>query len=871
MIKLISSMQLFPKSLICLFFLFISVSNVIAQSKRENIKLWKKYQDEAHNLHKKGLYVDAITQLEKAFALAKDNFGDMRNGEFYHDLTLKELVQGYRETSNYAKALYYYDYAIDLTKASLGEKHPDYATLLTGKGLLLEEMAHYEEAFYFLNQAKEVREEVFGKESFDYVESLTNLGGVYSDLGKFDSTLLYFEEALEIARKLTNDGQEVVFAYYLDDMALIKETLGKFDESYKLLEQARALREEETGNKSLDYSKSLYNLGMYHYNLGEYNAAEAYLLEAADITLKELGENHPEHLFLKQSIALVWEYMGKHTEAETLLKYVLKGYEKSYGKFSPDLVETKYQLATVYYITGYHKESQALFEHTLLQVRENLSTEHPLYAQGLLSLAQKHFFTHHYTNAEYLYKSAITIYHKIYGTMVHPALASTINDLGILYDHMGLYKEAMYSYRNALDLKREIYFDNHPDVSTVLNNIGVLFVEMKNFDSAGVYFQKALDIKESAMGSEHHFFGFSLANMGVYYKHVGEYDKAMTIFREAMEINRRNLGDDHPLYIESVKDMAHIFVDLHETDSALKYWKETLSHSLEQLHSHLPYLDPVDKSRFHKAMMINFEMFYSFVLSQNQDRPDLIELAFEYQTAVKELLHHHREFISSTIEKDGDKKLLEKLRQWQEQKAKVEALQEKGEEGITQEDIEFENAKLATLEMDLAIAADSIDNGFKDLGDIPWTIIRDKLKQKEALVQVIRFKKYLFSNDGYFIDSIFYSALIITRDSETPTLVNMTTSVGKERQLQYLVSNDKFIDKSYTTFYQEFWQPILEKIPETTERIFIDAEGMYDYVSFERVKSFSKKNSDNSEMEIVPLINSRQMINLEKSGISVVR
>jgi tetratricopeptide (TPR) repeat protein len=52
----------------------------------------------------------------------------------------------------------------------------------------------------------------------------------------------------------------------------------------------------------------------------------------------------------------------------------------------------------------------------------------------------------------------------------HPYVASSLNNLALLYDSQGRYSEAEPLYLEALDLKKQLLGDNHPHTQTFYRN-----------------------------------------------------------------------------------------------------------------------------------------------------------------------------------------------------------------------------------------------------------------------------------------------------------------------------------------------------------------------------------------------------------------
>ena len=66
---------------------------------------------------------------------------------------------------------------------------------------------------------------------------------------------------------------------------------------------------------------------------------------------------------------------------------------------------------------------------------------------------------------------------------------------------MGDYEKALPLYQRALEIREKVLGPQHPDVATTLNNLAVLYRQMGDYEKALPLYQRALDIREKVLGS----------------------------------------------------------------------------------------------------------------------------------------------------------------------------------------------------------------------------------------------------------------------------------------------------------------------------------------------------------------------------------
>ena len=60
----------------------------------------------------------------------------------------------------------------------------------------------------------------------------------------------------------------------------------------------------------------------------------------------------------------------------------------------------------------------------------------------------------------------------------HPDIASSFNNLGVLYSDLGDYEKAEKYYFQSLEIRQNIYSEDHPDIDMSFNNLGVLDISL---------------------------------------------------------------------------------------------------------------------------------------------------------------------------------------------------------------------------------------------------------------------------------------------------------------------------------------------------------------------------------------------------------
>ena len=210
------------------------------------------------------------------------------------------------------------------------------------------------------------------------------------------------------------------------------------------------------------------------------------------------------------------------------------------------------------YQQGKYTEAIPLAEKALAIREKVLGGEHPDVATSLNNLALLYDSQGNYTKAEPLYTRALAILEKVLGKE-HPDVALSLNNLGRLYREQGNYTLAEPLYRRALAIREKVLGKEHSDVATSLNNLAALYHYQGNYTKAEPLYRRSLAILEKVLGGEHPDVAASLSNLAELYSSQGNYTLAEPLLLRALAIFEKVLGREHPDVAISLNNLAALY------------------------------------------------------------------------------------------------------------------------------------------------------------------------------------------------------------------------------------------------------------------------------------------------------------------------
>ncbi|MBI4752510.1 MAG: tetratricopeptide repeat protein [Acidobacteria bacterium] len=212
----------------------------------------------------------------------------------------------------------------------------------------------------------------------------------------------------------------------------------------------------------------------------------------------------------------------------------------------------------LYFRSARYVETESLLLETLEIYQKGLPAGHPYIATSLNNLALVYQSQGRSGEAEPLYLEALEMRRK--GLPAgHPDIANNLNNLGTLYKSQGRYGEAKPLYQEALEIDRKGLPSGHPSIATDLNNLAGFYESQGRYGEAEPLYLEALEIYRKGLPAGHPLIATNLNNLAALYDSQGRYGEAEPLYLEALEIRQKSLPAGHPDIASSLNNLATLY------------------------------------------------------------------------------------------------------------------------------------------------------------------------------------------------------------------------------------------------------------------------------------------------------------------------
>jgi tetratricopeptide (TPR) repeat protein/predicted Ser/Thr protein kinase len=390
--------------------------------------------------------------------------------------------------------------AVQLSRATLGETHPNVAARLTDWAGVLAARGEFSRAESLLTGARDILRRTLGPEDTSVATTLSALASVHRRKGDFARAESLYREALRIDRSARVTDQLRV-AEHLDNLGLVLEEAGQLKGADLSYQESLALRRELLDPDHPQVITSVHHLATLREKQGEFTEAERLEREVLERRRRIYPAGHPEIAYALQSLASTLQIQGGYAEAESLNLDALAILRARLGADHPETLELVSNLATLKYEKGDLKGAETAFRELYAAWRRSLGEEHPTTLQALNDVAAALKYQRRYAEAEPLYREALALRRKRLGD-AHPDVAMAWGNLAELLAERGAFAEAEGAYRRTLATLRSALPPGNVYISGVLLSIGAALIDQGRPGEAEPLLREALALRIEKLGPE---------------------------------------------------------------------------------------------------------------------------------------------------------------------------------------------------------------------------------------------------------------------------------------------------------------------------------------------------------------------------------
>src|SRR5690606_3129831 len=275
------------------------------------------------------------------------------------------------------------DEAEDIVNALVGEyqqRMPQdrggLAMALTAQGRILAERGRVDEALPVLLRGLELHRRAYGDFDPRTSEAKDGLASVLVTMARSAEAESLLREILEDTRRIYGPGHPEVGVVLNNLGNAVSDFPERLAEAEGIYLESVALFRDNPAAPRKELATSLNNLAAVYLRQQRWEAARDASVEATQLRIQALGEEHPHTASSRLAQALALSRLGQFREAEALLREALGTYDAQRGRAHWQSGNARVYLGTVLTNPGSHAEAKTVLDEALQVLTPALGEDH---------------------------------------------------------------------------------------------------------------------------------------------------------------------------------------------------------------------------------------------------------------------------------------------------------------------------------------------------------------------------------------------------------------------------------------------------------------------------------------------------------------
>ncbi len=720
-----------------------------------------------------------------------------------------------------------------------------------------------EKSLALYTQAERIALLDLGMYDENYLTILNDLGLAYGHMNNLSQAEAYLSKNLTIHKELykSADPPLLIAKFNLATLLQKSESEEKAkDIFYEIL--IESLR----GNVKSTYVSTVTALIRLYESNDQYDFALNIVNQALSTNFFFINDHNNYELRLAEGRLLRKE--KKHNEAIEKLGLLQKDLFTNSVSYSVMASEIKLELNLNDIETGLYPKAEKNLLELYRSLKNSSSTEDILLVEITSALGFIYEKLGVFDKAIIFYHEALT---RCILTHGYHATASLIlqNNITSIYLKQGFVKKAIQEYEFTLERFTSASDYKNPTYLTTLNNLASAYRQNGQYVLALQYFLDLYNHLDQRDLLKNDRAAALMNNIAVTYTLMGKYERAVMYYEKVLFIKESLYGYHSPALVDVIDNLGVTYWALNNPELALPLFHRSLAIAVRQVKYIFPHLTETEQIQFYKQQKQNFERYNTISIKSNKTHPELLVHMFNNQLLLKSLFFFTDKKRTQKVQdkKDSELNLLVEAtnnistqlgQYYQMTLGELEGL------GVSISKVEHE---LDSLEKNIRHSLQT--NSTQDT-QVTWPEIQQSLKSDEALVEIIRFRKYdiLYSESELvskkssigFTDSVYYAALITSKETlDFPKLIVLKNGNQLEKRYLSYYRNTVRYDFNDTISYDQFWRPFEDQL-EGKRKIFVSADGAFHQINLNALLDRNGKYIlEKYDLQLV--LNSSQLVN----------
>ncbi|MEM7582981.1 MAG: serine/threonine-protein kinase [Acidobacteriota bacterium] len=223
---------------------------------------------------------------------------------------------------------------------------------------------------------------------------------------------------------------------------------------------------------------------------------------------------------------------------------------------------------------GEYPRAAEMLEQALALRSTIFGPEHPRVGDSLFHLSKAYQLLGEDERAESALVRCLVIREQVGDEL---GVASVLDELSVLYRHLGRHQEAATVIERALEIRNAHPESSRASLASSLNHLGTLLCDQDRCEEAWPSLQRSLELRRELLGPDHPDIATALNGVAIAAAKLGRSEAARGYFLESLEMRQRIMPASHSSLAQSYSNLAQISLQLEQPDDARSYLERAIA------------------------------------------------------------------------------------------------------------------------------------------------------------------------------------------------------------------------------------------------------------------------------------------------------
>jgi tetratricopeptide (TPR) repeat protein len=369
---------------------------------------------------------------------------------------------------------------------------------------------------------------------------MNNLAMVYKLNGNLLQAEQLFTKLLQLQDRLTNSGQFYTDSFYttMGNLAQVYREQGKLTESMQLTDDLIERRKKTHGENHPDniYEKS--NLALLYQRLHQYDRAETIFLSCFNDLQCFSGSTHPDTILMAKNLAMNYACQGRLDLAESRLRQCLKQEKELFDDQYLGVYLTIDHLAKVLIEQDKYEDAETLLRNSMSQLLARMGQDYPGLVDLKMVLSKVYRAQGKYSLALSYMEQCYEARKSAFGTNNQETL-ECLQKIAATQAEMGMFDLSEVNFKKCIKKRTELHGEKNSNTLNTMKELADLYLNQQMLELAETLFSKYVRLSKELYGFENdQIFDVMFTLIEIYTK-LERFQKAETTLKQIIKATNR--------------------------------------------------------------------------------------------------------------------------------------------------------------------------------------------------------------------------------------------------------------------------------------------------------------------------------------------